>query len=436
MSQFTEDDDVEKIPFDAEPILRGRAYRPEPEEKPAKRPKAKTSKIVYLCLLINLVLAIFGCVMFKQIVEIRHNKNSYTYNISGEQMDLSYASAKGMLSTVCVSANTLNNGGTATNFFSGSMASRGSGVIYELSVLDGSAYIITNAHVITHTDSSGNTQIYPYIWILLWDSLTPIEVKEVVGFSTTYDIAVLKIENSEEIKTSSAVSASIANSLTAKAGEGVVVIGNSMARNLRLTTGVVAVEEDVMTSSGSCGFYLSVSADVNSGNSGGGLYNAQGELLGIVNAKYLDVNRTTGSLIYKEVIHGMNYTIPINIAESVARNIIRANGKVRLASNALVYGTDYGTTDKRASLAENGKICTNYTMVVSRDTNGLKSGDEFVSAKYYKNGNQTEVLIDRIFALEQIMLDLQAGDEVEFTVLRAGLTCTVTFTANAAKIVN
>lgn len=436
MSHFTEDDDVEKIPFDAEPILRGRAYRPEPEEKPAKQPKAKTSKIVYLCLLINLVLAIFGGVMFKQIVEIRHNKNSYTYNISGEQMDLSYASAKGMLSTVCVSANTLDNGGTATNFFSGSMASRGSGVIYELSVLDGSAYIITNAHVITHTDSSGNTQIYPYIWILLWDSLTPIKVNEVVGFSTTYDIAVLKIENSEELKTSSAVSASIANSLTATLGEGVVVIGNSMARNLRITTGVVAVEEDVMTSSGTCGFYLSVSADVNSGNSGGGLYNAQGELLGIVNAKYLDVNQTNGSLIYKEVIHGMNYTIPINIAESVARNIIRANGKVRLASNALVYGTDYGTTDKRASLAENGKCRTKWTMVMLRNASEFKSGDEFVSAKYYKNGTQTEVQIDRIFALEQIMLDLQAGDEVEFTVLRAGLSYTVTFTANAAKIVN
>ena len=348
----------------------------------------------------------------KKIDELKGERANYINNINSEGGTSSYAVAKGMLSTVSVSASSTDNGNSADSFFSSSMASRGSGIILEVNKDTGDAYILTNFHVVCNT---GSLKAFNYHWVMLWDSIKPIPATY-VGGSYNYDIAVLKIEGSQEIKNSACASATIAESSKVAIGEEVVAIGNSMARNLRITTGVVAVEEELMGNS-SYSMYISHSADVNSGNSGGGLFNANGELIGLVNAKFMDVNSSTGDLIYKEVIHGMNYAIPSEIAVSIGKNIIRNNGVLLKPVIGLSLGNTVTYENKNYEIrATDGFGYTTYDLVVSKATGKFSVGDRLESMTYNFGGKEKTVELNRLFSLESNIFNLDKNSKVTFVV--------------------
>ena len=421
MSDLNWDEEEEKIPFDAEPIVRKptQEYKKKVKKKrEATYGKSKTFLYVFMALMIGVsaVLAYSLININKQVLELKDKNSSYTMNISSTGGNTSYATTKGMLSTVSVSASSTNNGGTAETFFSSAMASRGSGVILEVNKETGDAYIITNFHVVC---STANLKPFNYRWVLLWDSVNPISATY-VGGSSTYDIAVLKIEGSAEIKNSTCTGVSVASSSKATIGEQVVAIGNSMARNLRISTGVVAVEEELMGSS-PYNMYISHSADVNSGNSGGGLYNANGELLGIVNAKFRDVNETTGELMYNEIIHGMNYAIPSEIAVSIAKNIIRNNGVLQKATLGLVLGSNYSYASKNYEVTQDGQGFTTYDLVVTKATGKFWANDKLISLTYEFAGSEKTVELNRLFSIESNVYNLSKQDKIKVVVERGGV---------------
>ena len=406
----------EKIPFDNEPIDR-RPTKEFKKEIKAQKPKSSGSVsksvfyIVSVGLLCLVLIVLYLMVGFKNdFADMKSGKNNYTMNISSEVGTMSFAATKGMLSTVSISASSTNNG-TAETFYTNAMASRGSGVILEVNKETGDAYIITNYHVVC---SLTTLKAYKYVWVMPWDGIKPIAATY-VGGSNTYDIAVLKIEDSAEIKNSACVAATIGNSSKVSFGEGVVAIGNSMARNLGLTTGVVSAEEDLMGSI-NYNMYIRHSADVNSGNSGGGLYNSSGALIGIVNAKFRDVNDTTGELIYKEVIHGMNFAIPVDIAVSVAKNIIRNGGKLVKPAIGLSLGNNLTYTSKYYSINESGLGYTTYDLVVSKATGKFRYGDKLVAMTYEFEGKTITVELNRLFSLENNIYNLDVGDTIKFAV--------------------
>jgi len=421
------DFEEDKIPFDNEPIDR----RPTKEVKKESRPPKKGSAFGGVSKsLLYVVCAVFAGAFFIMsylIVDMRNSllsleseRNSYTMNISSEGGNTSFAATKGMLSTVSISASSTNNGGNAENFFSSAMASRGSGVIMEVNKEKGDAYIVTNFHVVC---SLSTLKSYNYCWVLLWDSINPIPATY-VGGSNTYDIAVLKITGSEEIKNSACQSVSVGESSKVTFGEEVVAIGNSMARNLRATTGVVAVEEELMGTT-SYSMFISHSADVNSGNSGGGLFNANGELIGIVNAKFRDVNESTGELIYDEVIHGMNYAIPSEIAFSVAKNIIRNNGYLLRPALGISLGNNLTYESKYYDVNEEGRGYTTYDLVVTKQTGKFRLGDRLLSMSYEFEGKTKTAELNRLFSLESNIFNLEVGDAVTFKVDGREFTLTI-----------
>lgn len=426
----------DKIPFDSEPIERKPSMDYKREKKKRKennssKPKAFGYFLLALIFGVFTVLTYSFMNMKQELAKLKEERSNYTMNISSSGGNSSYATTKGMLSSVCVSASSTNNGGTSESFFSSAMASRGSGVIIDVNKETGDAYVITNFHVVA---STGSLKPFNYTWVLLWDSVTPIPALY-VGGSYTYDIAVLKITGSNEIKNSACASATIASSSKASVGEAVVAIGNSMARNLRISTGVVAVEEELMGSA-PYGMYISHSADVNSGNSGGGLFNENGDLLGIVNAKFRDVNESTGELIYGEVIHGMNYAIPSEIALSVAENLIRNNGVLTKPNLKLSLGTNYTYNSKFYNIREDGFGYTSYKLVLTKAVGDFWVNDKLVSMEYKYQNKTVKIELNRLFSLESNIYNLSVGDKVKFVVERGGVEKEITVTISDATTVS
>lgn len=419
MSDLTWEEDG-KIPFDSEPIERNpsREYRREVREK-RRGNGIKINPIWYVFIAVVIgafaVLSYYIVNMNGEIAELKSERSNYTMNISSSGGNTAYASAKGMLSTVSISASSTNNGGSPETFFSSAMSSRGSGIILEVNKETGDAYIITNYHVVC---SASTLKPFNYRWVLLWDSIVPISAV-FVGGSSTYDIAVLKIEGSDEIRNSACTGASIGRSSQITVGEAVVAVGNSMARNLRITSGVISKEEDPMGSV-PYNMYIEHSADVNSGNSGGGLYDANGELIGIVNAKFRDVNETTGELLYNEVIHGMNYAIPSEIAVSVAKNIIRNNGSLLKPNLGLTLGSNYTYNIKNYVINEDGCGYTTYDLVITKATGKFWVNDKLISMSYEFAGKEVIVELNRQFSLDSNIYNLSKGDKVKFVVERGG----------------
>lgn len=448
----TEDDEEEKIPFDAEPIERNQSAEFHRYLKEIKRnekrnePQKQKSYLTYLVVGLTVVVAL----LFVSVVSMGLKLSgmidyapSYTMNINAEKGDMSYAIAKGMLSSVSISAaNSVYNDNeaeknkgniTADTFFSNLMDSHGTGVIIELNKENGDAYIVTNYHVLG--DKTKKT-IYAYRWILLWDSVIPVKA-EYIGGSATYDIAVLKVTASEEIKKSSCSYAEIGDSASICLGEEVCAVGNSRARNLRASTGVIAVEEELMPANNNTyDMFLSHNAEINGGNSGGGLYNAKGELIGIVNAKLKDVNSTTGTLLHKEVFQGMNYAIPINIAYNIARNIIKNTSNPKKANIGLEFAVNYSYANKHYDINEEGLGYTTYDMVVTKAVGGFWVNDKLVSITYeYGQEKKTEKL-NRIFTLESVLFNLSKGDKITVVVERGGHNTNVAITVDSEISVN
>ncbi len=188
----------------------------------------------------------------------------------------------------------------------------GSGVI-----LSSDGYILTCAHVVDDADT---------VTVTTSDG-TEYDA-EAVGSDTADDIAVLKIDATD------LTAAVIGDSDAASVGETVYADGNPGGTlSGTITEGIVSAlnrEITVETDSGEA-ITLNViqtSAAVSPGSSGGGLFNDQGELIGVVNAKSSDTSD-----------EGLGFAIPINDAISIAKNIIE-NGAFSVSESTNNMSSD------------------------------------------------------------------------------------------------
>lgn len=413
-----------KIPYDNEPIARGRNTQGGRQSQ--NNNKRGIGFVDWLQFLICLCLVVAVAFLFRTTIELKGQRAINTYNVDATNSDVAYAAAKGRASTVNVGAvkSAAIDMSNDTNFFRYSY-SLGSGVIYSLDKETGRAFIITNYHVVADHQTYPNG--YGYYYILLWDSERPVRAKY-VGGSYIYDIAVLTIDESTEMARSSCTQVTIADSSDITFANTCIAIGNSMGRNLRATFGIVGFEEVVFSKGGRYVTYLSPTSDVNSGNSGGGLYNAQGNLIGIVDAKFADV-RSDGTLEFGEVVHGMYYAIPSNTAISVARNIIRNSGTLKMANIGLVLGEDYLWGNPHSGGEGGAQTC--YDLEVIRDSFSFHSGDILKSLSYTFGGRVYNVDLNHISALEDHIFNLGVGDEITIKVSRLGINKNINITVGS-----
>lgn len=347
--------------------------------------------------------------------------------IEGESGNLVYAINSSLRSAVSVYCN------FETSSLGGSATSAGSGVIYELDGKNGSAFIITNYHVVYESSSKTSNKISDDIFIMLYgmeysDYAIPATY---VGGSMNYDIAVLYVENNDILKNAynrgSVAEATIANSDNIVVGETTIAIGNPEMYGISATTGIVSVDSehiDMTASDGRTSVSFRVirtDTAVNSGNSGGGLFNAKGELIGIVNAK-----------ISSSDVENIGYAIPSNVARAIADNIIDYcfNKDCETVMRGLL-----GVTVVTASVyteydAESG-VMKKYESIKINSVNKGGLADGILEAgdivKTLKIGDK-EIEITRQYHLIDAMLDVRVGDKITLEIERNGEPKTVTTT--------
>lgn len=181
--------------------------------------------------------------------------------------------------------------------------STGSGIIF-----DPTGLIVTNQHVV-----SGAAEIS----VVLFDNLqVPAQL---VGEDERTDLAVLRIDVSSLPATHRPLPvAEFGDSDKLNVGELAVAIGNPLGLEFHgtVTAGIISAVERTLTMDDVTFRVIQTDAAINSGNSGGALANARGQIIGINQAK-----------IAAGGVEGMGFAIPINVARPIIRELIE-HGKV------------------------------------------------------------------------------------------------------------
>lgn len=167
----------------------------------------------------------------------------------------------------------------------------GSGVI-----IAEEGYIITNHHVIADANN---------ITVRTTDGTE--YAASLIGSDASSDVAVIKIESETQLTV-----AVLGDSGKLMVGEEAIAIGNPLGSlGGTVTSGIISALDRELEIDGESMRLLQTNAAVNPGNSGGGLFNMAGELIGIVNAK------SSG-----EDVEGLGFAIPVNTAEEIAVQLI------------------------------------------------------------------------------------------------------------------
>ncbi|MBQ7377831.1 MAG: trypsin-like peptidase domain-containing protein [Clostridia bacterium] len=346
---------------------------------------------------------------------------SVNLTVNGTESDIANATTKGLQSAVTV-------------LVGGSIS--GSGVIYLMDKSAGDAFIITNYHVVYDSYRGRvSNELSLYLYGAEYESL---EIPATyVGGSMYYDIAVLRIEDSERLRSSTAVATvELADSDLTSVGTEAIAVGNPRGLGLSATYGIVSVDSESITMKAADESttvslrVLRIDTAVNNGNSGGGLYDACGKLIGIVNAK-----------ISSTSVENIAYAIPSNVVRAVADNIIdHCYGTSLQTVQRPTLGISISLKDSSAVInTETGGLSIVETVIVSSDvTSGpakgqLKRGDVLRSIKI---GDGAARSITRSYHAVDAMLDARVGDTVEITVLRGNDSVTASFTVTESMLVS
>ncbi len=284
-------------------------------------------------------------------------------------------------SVVAITTETVVNGNFMSQYVS---EGAGSGVI-----ISSDGYIITNNHVIEDA-----TQIR----VTLANNETYDAT--LVGRDASVDIAVIKIEATD------LTAAVLGDSESINVGESVVAIGNPLGTlGGTVTEGIISADERVLTIEGQEMTLLQTSAAINPGNSGGGLFNARGELIGVVVAK------SSG-----EDVEGLGFAVPIDIAGSVAQEIIATQGNVSTNATYVLGVSMLDLTTPEAMAEYEVETPGIYVYEVSPNSDaeqiGLRSGDLLVEI----NGEK----ITSTEKAQEVVQATQNGDVLRVVIERDG----------------
>ena len=272
---------------------------------------------------------------------------------------------------------------TSYNMFGGTYLAEaaGSGVI-----LSEDGYIITNHHVI---EDASTIKVKTY------------DGKEydatLIGTDKVSDIAVIKVE-ANDLK-----AATIGDSAKIQAGDIAIVIGNPLGTlGGSVTDGIISSPSREITISGEAMNLIQTDAEINSGNSGGGLFNGNGNLIGVVNAK------DSGTTSSGATIEGIGFAIPINYAMEIAEDLI-ANGKVSNRATIGVYLQELSNSNEKYSA---GLYIT--------DTIKGSAAEEVGLHPYDKIAKVDGIEINAYTDLSKILRNKKVGDTITMTIVRDG----------------
>ena len=270
-------------------------------------------------------------------------------------------------------------------------------------IVSADGYILTNYHVVEYAVDGG----YPVTVMLYNGDSYPAAVVGYEGEDS--DIAVLKID-AEGLN-----AATLGDSSDIRVGETVFAVGNPLGElDYTMTRGMIsAMDREIETgvADGAINMFQ-IDAAVNSGNSGGPVYDIEGKIIGVVTAKFSDTYEEMG-------IEGLGFAIPINDAIAIANDLMQ-NGYVR--------GKAYmGVSTKSVSAA----AAQYYNMVEGAyvyavvggscaEKAGLQMGDIITHVDTHE--------IRSVSDLQAALKNYKAGQDAVITLFRNGETLTLTLT--------
>ena len=289
-------------------------FSPEPPKKPQKKRSFTALKVIALALCCSLVGGVFGSAvtMLATFTKKQISAGSTSTIVEGERentvIDITKVDTDKLMTPAEVYATNVNSTvgittSVTTNFWGYQTTSAASGSGF---VLTDDGYILTNYHVIEASSS---------ITVSFFDGSSAEAT--LIGYDVSNDIAVLKVERTDLIPVV------LGDSNNMNVGDDVVAIGNPLGElTFSLTAGTVsALKREVTTSNGITMNLIQTDCAINSGNSGGALFNLYGEVVGITNAKYSSNSMSDAS------IDNIGFAIPVNSVKEIVKSIIE-NGYV------------------------------------------------------------------------------------------------------------
>ena len=285
----------------------------------------------------------------------------------------------------------------------------GSGVI-----ISEDGYIVTNNHVV----SDGGTGAADEITVTLHNK--KVYKAKIIGRDPSSDLAVLKIDGTD------LPYMIYGNSDNVKLGQWVLAVGYPLTLETTVTAGIVSAKGrsigiNSRQSQTPVESFIQTDAAVNQGNSGGGLFTADGQLIGI-NSAILAPNGTYA---------GYSFAIPVNIAKKIVNDLIEF-GDVKRGYLGISYQpspTENERLIKQAGLKEGQGV---YVQSVPSDgaaaQAGLKEGDVITKI----NGNSVSSGME----MSAGIASFRPGEKVPVTYVRNGkeTTVTVTLKSTASKV--
>lgn len=261
-------------------------------------------------------------------------------------------------------------------------------------------YILTNYHVI---DGASSIKV-AFVNGTSYDAT-------LVGGEEANDIAVLKIN------ATGLTPVALGDSDNLVVGEQVVAIGNPLGElTYSLTAGYVSAKDRSITmENGEIMNMLQTDAAINSGNSGGPLFNLYGQVIGITSAKYSSASASSSAAS----IEGLGFAIPINDVKDMVKSIME-NGYVTGKPNVGILMNDVSSDATQRYGIPAGAYVEAVLEGSCGEKAGLKTGDVITAV-----GDTAVTSSDQ---LKSIVKNYKAGDSVTFTIYRDGKNQTVTIT--------
>ena len=383
-----------------------------PVEKPKKKRKGHGKKMVALglcCALLGGICGAGGTLLGMQLFQPEVSKPAGTTgNISGillgqrensvieiEKIDTSKLLTAAEVYAANVNATvSINASGTTTTggYWGGqqAVAAAGSGF-----VISQDGYVLTNYHVV-----EGMSEVK----VTLYDKRElPATL---IGYDEGNDIAVLKVEGEN------LTPVVLGDSDNLNVGDHVVAIGNPLGElSFTLTAGYISAKDRVITLSGGATMtLLQTDCAINSGNSGGALFNMYGEVIGITNAKYSSNGSSTSASI-----DNIGFAIPMNRVKDIVFSIIERG----LVTKPYVGVTVTNVTEQMLSWgAPNGAWITEVESGSPAAKGGLRADDIIT----HLNGEE----VADSSALVAMVSNCKPGESVVFTVYRNRRTLEIT----------
>jgi serine protease Do len=226
----------------------------------------------------------------------------------------------------------------------------------------------------------------------------------------------------------------VRDSNTLHVGEPIVAIGNADGDGISATVGRLSVDSEYITMLGvdevtTVTFRsLRIDAAVNPGNSGGGVFDANGYLIGIVNSKTV-----------KSGVEGMANAIPSTIAINVAENIIWNASGGRTGVSKGLMGVQVTASESKAVYDEQTGLTTIVETVMVDVVNAgalvsgvLQNGDILVSIEH----EGVVTYCTRMFIVVDYMLKVRPGDQITVNFIRNGVEMKHTFTIESKHFTN